>query len=100
MSEHRLWDANIHAWLLHKACEVGITEKIVDLAINLNKSVESTNHEIGLPDATSLEVSIENTDEGSKAEVFMVRYFMIPVKYCDFCRKAGLDIKTISSKLD
>ena len=33
-----------------------------------NKSVESTNHETSLPDAASREVSIENTDEGSKAE--------------------------------
>ena len=33
-----------------------------------NKSVESTDHETGLPDAASREVSIENTDEGSKAE--------------------------------
>jgi hypothetical protein len=27
-----------------------------------NKSVESTDHETGLPDAASREVSIENTD--------------------------------------
>ena len=33
-----------------------------------NKSVESTDHETGLPDAASREVSIENTDDGSKAE--------------------------------
>ena len=33
-----------------------------------NKSVESTDHETGLPDAASWEVSIENTDEGSKTE--------------------------------
>ena len=33
-----------------------------------NKSVESTDHETGLPDAASWEVSIENTDDGSKAE--------------------------------
>ena len=33
-----------------------------------NKSVESTDHETDLPDAASQEVSIENTDEGSKAE--------------------------------
>jgi hypothetical protein len=33
-----------------------------------NKSVESTDHETGLPEAASLEVSIKNTDEGSKAE--------------------------------
>jgi hypothetical protein len=33
-----------------------------------NKSVESTDHETGLSDAASREVSIENTDEGSKAE--------------------------------
>jgi hypothetical protein len=29
-----------------------------------NKLVESTDHETGLPDAASREVSIENTDEG------------------------------------
>jgi hypothetical protein len=33
-----------------------------------NKSIESTDHETGLPDAASLEVSIKNTAEGSKAE--------------------------------
>ena len=33
-----------------------------------NTSVESTDHETGLPDAASREVSIENTDEGSEAE--------------------------------
>ena len=33
-----------------------------------NKSVESTNHETGLPNAALREVSIENTYEGSKAE--------------------------------
>ena len=33
-----------------------------------NKSVESTVHETGLPDAASREVSMENTDEGSKAK--------------------------------
>ena len=33
-----------------------------------NKSVESTDHETSLPDAALQEVSIENTDEGSKAE--------------------------------
>jgi hypothetical protein len=32
------------------------------------KSVESTDHETGLPDSGSREVSIENTDDGSKAE--------------------------------
>jgi hypothetical protein len=30
--------------------------------------VESTDHETDLPDAASREVSIENTDEGSKPE--------------------------------
>ena len=66
-----------------------------------NKLVESTDHETGLPDAASREVSIENTDEGSKAEsvnskMSGSRSFrgscMIPVTtflYCDFCRKAG-----------
>jgi hypothetical protein len=33
-----------------------------------NKSFESTDHETGVPNAASQEVSIENTDEGSKAE--------------------------------
>ena len=35
-----------------------------------NKSVESTDREAGLPDATSMEVSSQNTnaDSGSKAE--------------------------------
>ena len=33
-----------------------------------NKSVESTDHETSLPAAALQEVSIENTDEGSKAE--------------------------------
>ena len=33
-----------------------------------NKLVESTDHETGPPDAAPQEVSIENTDEGSKAE--------------------------------
>ena len=33
-----------------------------------NISVESTDHETDLPDAASREVSIENTDEGSKPE--------------------------------
>jgi hypothetical protein len=33
-----------------------------------NKLVESTDHVTGLPDAASQEVSIENTDEGFKAE--------------------------------
>ena len=33
-----------------------------------NKSFESTDHETGVPNAASQEVSIENTDEGFKAE--------------------------------
>jgi hypothetical protein len=33
-----------------------------------NKSVESTDYETDLPDAAWWEVSIKNTDEGSKAE--------------------------------
>ena len=68
-----------------------------------NISVESTDHETDLPDAASREVSIENTDEGSKAESvnskmsgsrsFLVSYnSSYDVMYCDFCRKAGLDI--------
>ena len=32
-----------------------------------NKPVELTDHETGLPDAASREISIENNDEGSKA---------------------------------
>ena len=69
-------------------------------------AVESTDHETDLPDAASREVSIENTDEGSKAEsvnskMSGSRSFrglcMIPITslctmYCDFCRKAGPDI--------
>ena len=38
-----------------------------------NISVESTDHETDLPDAASREVSIENTDEGSKAESVIQR---------------------------
>ena len=54
-----------------------------------NKLVESTDHETGLPDAAPQEVSIENTDEGSKAESVYFKIsgsrsfcgsFMIPVK--------------------
>jgi hypothetical protein len=33
-----------------------------------NKSVKSTDHETGLPNAASWEESIDNRDEGSKAE--------------------------------
>ena len=33
-----------------------------------NKSVKSTDHETGLPDAALWEESIENREEGSKAE--------------------------------
>jgi hypothetical protein len=36
--------------------------------LDKNKLVESTDHETGLLDASPQEVSIENTDEGSKAE--------------------------------
>jgi len=68
-----------------------------------NISVVSTDHETGLPDAASREVSIENTDEGSKAESvnskmsgrrsFRGSYdSSYNVMYCDFCRKAGPDI--------
>ena len=72
-----------------------------------NKSVELTDHEISLPDAALQEVSIENTDEGSKAasvnsKMSGSRSFcgscMIPVTtlctflYCDLCRRAGPDI--------
>ena len=73
-----------------------------------NKSVESTDHETGLP-----EVSIENTDKGSKAEkrkfqdVWKSKFSWLvydssngsnDVMYCDFCRKAGPDIYFIISK--
>jgi len=64
-----------------------------------NKSVESTDHETGLPDAASRKISIENTDEGSKDVCGSFRgSCMIPVTtlctflLCDFCRKAGPDI--------
>jgi hypothetical protein len=72
-----------------------------------NKPVELTDHETGMPDAASREISIENTDEGSKAvslnsKMSGSRSFrglcMIPVTtlctylYCDICRKAGPDI--------
>ena len=68
-----------------------------------NKSFEST----GLPDATSQEVSIKNADEDSKAETQSVNSKMSgsrkfswlvndssydDVMYCDFYRKAGLDM--------
>ena len=68
------------------------------------KSVELTDHETGLPDAALLEISIENTDEGSKAVSVNSKMSgsqsfrgpcIIPVTYvmhCDFCRKAGPDI--------
>jgi hypothetical protein len=36
-----------------------------------NKSVESTDHETVLPNAALREVSIENTDEGYKFQVFV-----------------------------
>ena len=50
-----------------------------------NKSVESTDHESSLPDATLPKISIENTDKDSKAEkrkfqaVCFCGSFMIPV---------------------
>ena len=37
-----------------------------------NKSVESTDHETGLIDAALREVSIENTDDGSKARTLQL----------------------------
>ena len=69
-----------------------------------NKLVESTYHETGLPDAPLTEVSIKNTDKGSKAEkckfqdVWKSKFSWLvydssnDVMYCDFCRKAGPDI--------
>jgi hypothetical protein len=69
-----------------------------------NKSVESTDHETDLPDAASLELSVKNTDEGSKSEKrkfqdiwkskfsWLVNDSSKDIMYCDFCRKAGPDI--------
>ena len=57
-----------------------------------NKSVESTDHEKGLPDAASREVSIENTDVGKLKFSWLVYDSSYDVMYCDFCRKAGPDI--------
>jgi hypothetical protein len=67
-----------------------------------NKSVESADHETGLPVAASWEISIENTDEGSKAVSVNSKMSgsqsfrgscMIPVTtlctflYCDFAER-------------
>jgi hypothetical protein len=72
-----------------------------------NKPVESTDHEVGLPDATSTEVSSQNTNEGSgsKAEkckfqdvwksefLWLIIYdYSSDIMSCDVCRKAGPDI--------
>jgi hypothetical protein len=66
--------------------------------------VESTDHETDLPDAASLELSVKNTDEGSKSEKrkfqdiwkskfsWLVNDSSKDIMYCDFCRKAGPDI--------
>jgi hypothetical protein len=45
-----------------------VRERKFSTYINSPSGVESTDHETGLPDAASWEVSIENTDDGSKAE--------------------------------
>ena len=72
-----------------------------------NKLVESTDREAGLPDATSTEVSSQNTNEssGSKAEkrkfqdvwksefLWLIIYdYSRDVISCDVCRIAGPDI--------
>jgi hypothetical protein len=68
-----------------------------------NTSVESTDLETGLPNAASLEISIQNTDKGSKAEKrkfqdvwksfsWFVYESSHDVMCCDFFRKAGPDI--------
>ena len=72
-----------------------------------NKPVESTDREVGLPDATSTEVSSQNTKEGSgsKAEkrkfqdvwkseflCLIIYDYSSDVMSCDVCRMAGPDI--------
>jgi hypothetical protein len=71
-----------------------------------NKPVESTDHEAGLPDASSTEVSSQNTNEGSgskiekrkfqdvwKSVLWLIIYdYSSDVMSCDVCRKAGPDI--------
>ena len=65
-----------------------------------NKPVELTDYEAGLSDATSTEVSSQNSDEvsGSKAEkrkyqrYLEVRDSSNDVMHCDVCRKTGPDI--------
>jgi len=69
-----------------------------------NESVESTDYETGLPDAALPEISIENTDIGSKAEKrkfqdawkskfsWLIYDSSNDVMHCDFCRKAGPNI--------
>jgi hypothetical protein len=59
--------------MVHRRLQVTMMSKKQNLLTKFfvkNKSVESTvsDHETGLSDAASQEVSIENTDEGSKAE--------------------------------
>ena len=74
-----------------------------------NKPVESTDREVGLPDATSTEVSSQNTNEGSgsKSEKrkfqdvwnwkleflwLIIYYYSSDVMPCDVCRMSGPDI--------
>ena len=74
-----------------------------------NKPVESTDREAGLPDATSTEVSSQNTNEGSGSKAEKCKFqdvwkseflWLIIYNYsstsdvmsCDVCRKAGPDI--------
>ena len=69
-----------------------------------NKPIESTDHEAGLPDATSTDVSSQNTNEGSgsKAEkhkfqdvwksefLWLIIYnYCSDIMSCDVCRMAG-----------
>ena len=78
-------------------------------ALPQNKPVESTDREAGLSDATSTEVSSQNTNEGSgsKSEKrkfqdvwnwkleflwLIIYYYSSDVMPCDVCRMSGPDI--------
>ena len=100
-------DSDIKKFKSHtfNACKWPRWEKKQDLLTKYsakNKSVELTDHETGLPDAASREISIENTDEGSKAVSVNSKMsgsrsfrgsYMIPVTtlctflYCDFAER-------------
>jgi len=69
-----------------------------------NKLVESTDHEVGLSDATSTEVWSQNSDDGVGSKAEMRKFHDVwklflwlnydssnNVMYCDVCRKAGPD---------